>query len=173
MPELPEVEVVKRSLKKKLINLLIKKVNINTNKLRYLIDKKKFDKIINKKVLSITRRSKYILINLQENLTIIVHLGMTGKFFILDKNKKSKTSFYYDLKKNDSNHDHIVFTFNKNIKLIYNDIRKFGFLKIETTSNLKFNSHIRLLGPEPLTKSFNIKYFKNYIINKKRILKMC
>ena len=171
MPELPEVEVVKRSLKKKLINLLIKKVDINTYKLRYTVDRKKFNKIVNKKVLSISRRSKYILINLQKNLTIIAHLGMTGKFFIIDKNKKKKTSFYYDFNTNDNKHNHIIFTFNKNIKLIYNDVRKFGFLKIVATSNLRFNSHIRLLGPEPLSKLFNLKYFENYIVNKKKKLK--
>ena len=66
MPELPEVEVVKRSLKNKIINLRIKKVTINTNKLRYSIIKKDFDKIINTKILSVKRRSKYLLINLQK-----------------------------------------------------------------------------------------------------------
>jgi formamidopyrimidine-DNA glycosylase len=99
MPELPEVEVVKKSLKNKLINLTIKRVNITNNKLRYIIDSKQFNKIKKQKIISIQRRSKYLLINLNKGFTILAHLGMTGKFFIIDDSKKHKTSFYYSLKK--------------------------------------------------------------------------
>ena len=99
MPELPEVEVVKKSLENKLKNLTIKRVNITNNKLRYKIDSKLFSKIKSQKIISIQRRSKYLLINLTKNSTILAHLGMTGKFFIIDNNKKHKTSFYYSLKK--------------------------------------------------------------------------
>ena len=171
MPELPEVEVVKRSLKKKIINLKIKKVTINTNKLRYSINKKDFDKIINTKILSIKRRSKYLLINLQKKLTIVCHLGMTGKFFIYEDKKKFKTSFYYHLSSKDNKHNHIIFRFNKKIILIYNDVRKFGFIKIIPTPDLQSNIHISLLGPEPLSKKFNFFYFKKFIVNKKKKLK--
>ena len=82
MPELPEVEVVKKSLENKLKNLTIKKVNINNNKLRYKINSKQFNKIKYKKITSVQRRSKYLLINLDKDYTILAHLGMTGKFFI-------------------------------------------------------------------------------------------
>ena len=109
MPELPEVEVVKKSLETKLKNLTIKRVNITNNKLRYKIDSKQFDKIKSQKIISIKRRSKYLLINLNRNFTILAHLGMTGKFFIINNNKKHKTSFYYELKKNDTKHDHLIF----------------------------------------------------------------
>ena len=111
MPELPEVEVVKKSLKNKLINLTIKRVNITNNKLRYIIDSKQFNKIKKQKIISIQRRSKYLLIHLNKGLTILAHLGMTGKFFIIDDNKKNKTCFYYSLKKNDAKHDHVTFFF--------------------------------------------------------------
>ena len=94
MPELPEVEVVKRSLKKYIVNLTIKKVLIFTNKLRYTIDKKKFSKIINKKIISVKRRSKYLLIYLDSNIIILVHLGMTGKFFIDNNKKKNKKQVF-------------------------------------------------------------------------------
>jgi formamidopyrimidine-DNA glycosylase len=109
MPELPEVEVVKKSLEKKLKNLTIKRVFINNNKLRYQINNKQFYKIKGKKIISVKRRSKYLLINLNQELTILAHLGMTGKFFIVDKyNQKQKTSFYYSIKKNESKHDHLT-----------------------------------------------------------------
>ena len=99
MPELPEVEVVKKSLENKLKNLTIKRVNIINNKLRYKIDSKQFNKIINQKITSIQRRSKYLLINLNKGFTILSHLGMTGKFLIIDNNLEHKTSFYYSQKK--------------------------------------------------------------------------
>ena len=171
MPELPEVEVVKKSLETKLINLTINRVNISNNKLRYKIDRKQFNKLKSQKITSIQRRSKYLLINLNKNFTILAHLGMTGKFFIIDNNKKYKTSFYYSLKKEDIKHDHLTFFFNKKIKLIYNDVRKFGFIKIFSSKNVFKCSHLASLGPEPLSSNFNLSYFNKYIFNKKTKIK--
>ena len=172
MPELPEVEVVKRSLEKVLKNLVIKKVKINNNRLRYLINKKEFNKIVNCKIISVERRSKYILLNLKQHFTILIHLGMTGKLFIVNKNKKrQKTSFYYNISANDNKHDHVIIHLNKQLKLIYNDVRKFGFIKIINSSFLMENNHLKHLGPEPLSVKFNFKFFKHYIINKNKNLK--
>jgi formamidopyrimidine-DNA glycosylase len=171
MPELPEVEVVKKSLENKLKNLTIKRVIISNNKLRYKIDNKQFNKIKNQKIMSIERRSKYLLINLNQNLTILAHLGMTGKFFIMDNNKKYKTSFYYSLKGNDKKHDHMTFFFNKKINLIYNDVRKFGFIKIFSSKAIFNCNHLVSLGPEPLSDNFNFSYFDRYILNKKTKIK--
>jgi formamidopyrimidine-DNA glycosylase len=171
MPELPEVEVVKKSLENKLKNLTIQRVDIINNKLRYKINSKLFRKIKNQKIISIQRRSKYLLIHLNKNSTILAHLGMTGKFFIIDGNRKHKTSFYYSLKKNDTKHDHITFIFNKKIKLIYNDVRKFGFIKIFSSKNVFKCSHLASLGPEPLSSNFNLSYFNKYIFNKKTKIK--
>ena len=171
MPELPEVEVVKKSLENKFKNLSIKRVFISNNKLRYKIDNKQFNKIKNQKIISIKRRSKYLLINLNKNFTILIHLGMTGKFFIVDNNKKYKTSLYYSLKKNDTKHNHITLFFTKKIKLIYNDIRKFGFIKIYSSKDVFNCRHLASLGPEPLSRDFNLSYFNKYICNKKTKIK--
>ena len=171
MPELPEVEVVKKSLENKLKNLNIKRVYITNNKLRYKIDNKQFYKINGLKIISIQRRSKYLLINLNKDITILVHLGMTGKFFITDNKKRYKTSFYYSLKKNDKKHDHLTLFFNKKIKLIYNDVRKFGFIKIFSSKDVFNCKHLLSLGPEPLSNNFNLNYFKKFIINKRKKIK--
>ncbi len=167
MPELPEVEVVKRSLEKNILNLTIKKVIINEKKLRYIVKEKEFYKTYSKKITSVKRVSKYILLNLEKNLTIMTHLGMTGKFFILDNNKKKKTSFYYELNNKDQKHNHIIFILNKKKKLIYNDIRKFGFMKIVSTDQINKIKNLASLGPEPFSKNFNVKYFLKYVQNKK------
>ena len=135
MPELPEVEVVKRSLNNKVQNLIIKEVKINDARLRYPIDKKEITKVIGLKLKKIKRRSKFLLFFFNQNTVMLVHLGMTGKFFFLnEKNIKFKTSFYYNINdEKDRKHDRVEFFLSKNQKLIYNDVRKFGFIKFLNT----------------------------------------
>jgi formamidopyrimidine-DNA glycosylase len=169
MPELPEVEVVKKSLKKEVSNLTVKKVSINNKNLRYKIKESDLNNLRNKKILSITRRSKYLLLHFNNNYILLVHLGMTGKFYISTKIKKlKKMSFYYNNSDHNTKHDHLVFHFNDQKKLIYNDVRRFGFVKVFKSSLINENDHFKKLGPEPLSKNFNYDYFKNKI--KKRDL---
>ena len=173
MPELPEVEVVKRSLERKILNSVIKKVKINDGNLRYKVDKIRFFKLKGKKIKKIKRRSKFLIFEIGKTEQMLVHLGMTGKFFFIDhKENKFKTSFYYFLNyKKDRKHDRIIFFLNKKQKLIYNDVRKFGFLKIyKPISILKIN-HLKYLGPEPLEKHWNSLYFKKYVIGRNRSIK--
>ena len=173
MPELPEVEVVKRSLKKKIQNLIIKKVKINDGNLRYKINRDKFFQLIGRRIVKITRRSKFLVFDLDNDISILAHLGMTGKFFFVDKNNRNlKTSFYYNINdKKDLNYNRVLFFFQDNQKLIYNDVRKFGFLKILKKNHLKNNLHFKNLGPEPLEKKFSFKYLKKYFSNRNRFVK--
>ena len=173
MPELPEVEVVKRSLDRNILNLIIKKVKINDANLRYKVNKIKLSKLIGKKITKIKRRSKFLIFEIGKTYRMLVHLGMTGKFFFTDnKNNKFKTSFYYflDYKKNQK-HDRVIFILNKNRKLIYNDVRKFGFIKIYCSSLITKSQHLTHLGPEPLEKNWNFLYLKKYIIRRERSVK--
>ena len=103
----------------------------------------------------------------------MVHLGMTGKFFFVDqKNTKLKTSFYYNIDyKKEQKYDRVEFILNKNQKLIYNDVRKFGFIKLLSNKEYKDNFHLIHLGPEPLKNTFNYTYFKNYIKGRSRVIK--
>ena len=172
MPELPEVEVVKRSLEIAINNVKIKDIKIKNRNLRYKVDKNKIKKLVGLKILDIKRRSKYLLFHFEKNILMLVHLGMTGKFTIIDKkDNRLKTSFYYDLKENDHNHDHVIFFFKNRLKLIYNDIRKFGFIKFDHISKVNENSHLKYLGPEPLGNRFNFGYFKDYLKGRNRIIK--
>jgi formamidopyrimidine-DNA glycosylase len=173
MPELPEVEVVKRSLTNKVQNLIIKKVKIYDDRLRYRIDKNKLRKIIGLRIEKIERRSKFLLFFLNKNIIMLVHLGMTGKLFFINKKKnKLKTSFYYTIdNEKDHKYDRVVFFLNKNQKLIYNDVRKFGFIKFLDKKNYNDNLHLKNLGPEPLKKAFNLIYFRQYIKGRNRVIK--
>jgi len=179
MPELPEVEVVRRSLEKFIIGKKIKKVRIFNRNLRYKIDKNLKSIVENQKVISTRRKSKYLLIELANNYTVLLHLGMTGKIFISKKNKTHKTSFYYDntFKKK---HNHFSFEFSKSNKLIYNDVRKFGFVKLLKNKEIESCSHLISLGPDPLSPKFKSEYLqkklpiikkniKNFLMDQKQI----
>ena len=135
MPELPEVETVCRVLSKNIIGLTIKKAKIINKNLRYTLSFSIEKKILQSKIKSIMRRGKYGIIVLSNRYLIIFHLGMTGKF-------KIDYSFFKKTK-----HDHLVLVFNNNLKLIYNDIRKFGYIKLAEKTFDIFN--FKNLGYEP------------------------
>ena len=134
------------------------------------MDRDKISKLKGKTFIKIKRRSKFLILETEGDLIMLVHLGMTGKFFFIDKKEvKYKTSFYYDLNyRKDKKYNKIIFFLQNNQKLIYNDVRKFGFIKFYNSKNTK-NSALKNLGPEPFDKIFNLKYFKNFISRKKKI----
>ena len=173
MPELPEVEVVKKSLINKMENLIVKAIKIKDGRLRYKINRQKIKNIVGLRFKKISRRSKYLLFFFNKNIVMLVHFGMTGKFFFINNKKtKYKTSFYYDLNENkDKKYDRLIFDLSNNQKLIYNDVRKLGFIKIFKKENLNKISHIKDLGPEPLSIKFNFSYFKKNILNRDRTIK--
>ena len=162
MPELPEVEVVRRSLNELIAGLKINKVTIYDKNLRYKISKKFKKAIQGQKIISIFRRGKFLLIALKNKNLILIHLGMTGKILIKKNSYKSTifTDYYFD-KKIIKKHNHLKIKFSDSVDLIYNDIRKFGFLKILSNKNFQVNRHISKLGPEPLSSDFNFNYLKN------------
>ena len=171
MPELPEIEIVKRSLFKMINKAKIIDIKINNKNLRYKIPTNFYKNLLNQKILNITRRSKYLIFHFKKKL-LLVHLGMSGKLLLIKSSSKKiyKTSFYYDLnimKK----HNHIYFTFNNDFKMIYNDIRRFGFFIIFNTTQLNNITFLKKLGVEPLNKKFNIKYFTRKIKNKEKNIK--
>ena len=151
MPELPEIEVLKVSLSNLVIGSKIEKVKVNNKNLRFKLPNKFEKKLENNIIINISRRSKYIIFNLNNNNNLMMHLGMSGIIFLVrnsDK-KKIKTSFYYDLNILPK-HNHIIIHLNNGYSLVYNDIRRFGFFKIFNKHDIKSNLLISKLGPEPL-----------------------
>ena len=171
MPELPEVEIVKQSLAKKIQQKKIKKIIIKNRNLRFKIPLK-FEELLQDKIIKkVTRFSKYLILNLTDGSFCLIHLGMSGTIHLVEKNNLNKftnTSFY-----NSSNlpkkHNHVEMHF-EDLKVIYNDPRRFGFFKfIENREILvaRFNH----LGPEPFFKKFNLRYLLKYFLNKKKNIK--
>ena len=148
MPELPEVETVSQGIKSKLLNHKISKVIVKRRDLRFRMDTKLEQKITNTKINSVSRRAKYILINLDNGLTIIIHLGMSGRIVVEDL-KSSENVFKHT-------HLEIITTGKKKMKFI--DPRRFGSVILHETNNLNTHKLIKNLAPEPLTKEFNATY---------------
>lgn len=147
MPELPEVETIRRNLSPLLVNERIKEVIVRDKKLLKNISADKLkEKIKNKIVSKVLRRGKYLIIHLSSKEFIIIHLKMTGQLVYGPReDKKSRISFYFSDKK----------------YLNFNDQRRFGELSL--VNNLKEHRGLSKLGPEPLLKSFTLKKFREMI----------
>ena len=169
MPELPEVEIVKQSLDKNIKFEKIKKVVVRNRSLRFKIPKN-FEIVLKNKIINkISRKSKYLILHL-EDIYCVIHLGMSGTIHLINKKnfKKNTNTSFYSSPNLPLKHNHIEFFLEK-YQLIYNDPRRFGFFKIFEKKSLSdfFNN----VGPEPLNNKFNINYISNYFINKKKNIK--
>lgn len=160
MPELPEVETVKRGLIKNIINKKIINIEINTDKLRYPIEKDLLSNIKNKEIKDIQRRGKHLIVTLAQDLQLIIHLGMSGVI-------KVKQTDQYDKIK----HDHIILKLSDNISIIYNDPRKFGYWLINTNNSPLKHKVLASYGVEPLTDNFNAKYLLTKLSKTSRKIK--
>ena len=171
MPELPEVEVVKQSLEKYIQNKTLIKIIVKNKNLRFPVPKDLSKKLVNLKVIKVERISKYVVIELKYKLFIIIHLGMSGTLHLIKNNRSFKNTnlSFYQCKNLPKKHNHIYFNF-KNFKIIFNDPRRFGFIKLfKSVDNL--NNYFSKLGPDPLKNEFNFGYIKNYLSKKTKNIK--
>ena len=171
MPELPEIEIVKRCLFKMINKAKIIDIKINNRNLRYKIPSTFSKSLIGEKILKISRRSKYLIFYFK-NKILLAHFGMSGKLLIIRRrdNEIFKTSFYYDLNILNK-HNHIYFKLNNDLVLVYNDVRRFGFFKLYNTTEINKITFLKKLGLEPFSKKFNIKYFKALVQKRKKNVK--
>tara|TARA_B100001057_G_scaffold479121_1_gene550346 strand:- start:467 stop:1330 length:864 start_codon:yes stop_codon:yes gene_type:complete len=171
MPELPEVEVVKLSLKNSIQSKKINKVIVFNRNLRFKIHKK-FESFLKKKIIiNIQRFSKYILFYLDNKSILVLHLGMSGTIHILKNNRKNNftNSSFYSSPLLPKKHNHVIIFFDK-LKIIYNDPRRFGFFKI-VKNNEELEHFFKNYGLEPFDKKFNLQYLKKSLRNKTKNIK--
>ena len=170
MPELPEVEIVKKSLKKNVKDKKILDVIVTNRNLRFKVEKD-FEKILkNRKIQNVNRYAKNIILKLNGNIYVIIHLGMTGTFHLIRNNIYKNTNLsFYQSKDLPIKHNHIILIFKK-FRLIYNDPRRFGFFKLLKDKE-SFKLYLNNIGYEPLDKNFNLKYLKKSILFRKKCIK--
>jgi len=171
MPELPEVEIVRQSLNKKIKQKKVKKVLVRNRNLRFKIPFNFNSYFQNKTIVKVGRFSKYLIIYLPQENYCLIHLGMSGTIHIVSNttiNKRTNTSFYNSpfLPKK---HNHVELIFD-NFKIIYNDPRRFGFFQL-IKNNINLKKRFNYLGPEPFDQNFNLTYVFNYFKDKNKDIK--
>ena len=151
MPELPEVETVRRGMEPAVVGQKFVRVQVNRPDLRWPFPDRMSERLLGARVDRLRRRSKYILCDLDSGETLLIHLGMSGRVlisgdplgqFVRDHPAKEK-------------HDHVVFDFENGARVTYNDPRRFGAMDLLPTDEIETHPLLAKLGPEPLGNSFN------------------
>lgn len=151
MPELPEVETVKRGISPLLEGRKLFQVIQRRDKLRIPLPDNFAERLRGRTVERITRRAKYLLIHLDEQETLICHLGMSGKMTLKAAKDRDVPDVF-------EKHDHIILETDRHDLVIYNDPRRFGLMTLCKTDALDQHKLFRQMGPEPLGNEFNAEY---------------
>ena len=162
MPELPEVETVCRGLAKVIKGAVLRHVEVNRPDLRLPIPENMSQHLKGVRVVSLARRAKYILIKMDNDETLLLHLGMSGRMII---QRGRERTHHHD------RHDHIVFHFDPDIDVRFNDPRRFGVCLLVRTSELVHHRLLRQLGVEPLEKGFTAAVLAEKLKNRKTSIK--
>ena len=170
MPELPEVEVIRQSLDKKIKRKKVKKVIIRNRNLRFKIPFNFKSFLKNKKIIKVDRFSKYLILHLSNKSYCLIHLGMSGTIHLVNSYKKIMTNTsFYNSPTLPKKHNHIEINFG-NVKIIYNDPRRFGFFEIIPNLSL-LEKRFGHLGPEPFHSKFNLDDVYSFFKRKKKNIK--
>jgi formamidopyrimidine-DNA glycosylase len=154
MPELPEVETVRRGLEGSVLGATIKKVTLRRENLRTAFPPGFAKSLAGRKITAISRRAKYLLFYLDADMVLIAHLGMTGRFSVVPEIPGEKGGNQF------AAHDHVVLTLDDGRLLIYNDARRFGVMDICKREELKNHKLLAHLAPEPLGEEFTPGYLQ-------------
>ena len=168
MPELPEVETVRRGLAPVIEGKRFAKVEVRRGDLRWPLPKGFAQKLNGKTVQGLGRRAKYLLADLSSGDVLLMHLGMSGSFRV---GKDSAPGTYYHERSKSTAHDHIVFHMSNGATVTFNDPRRFGSMKLVSRARLEDEPLLRSLGPEPLGNEFDAAMLAKACAGKKTSLK--
>lgn len=154
MPELPEVETVKRGLSRHLLDQTIDWVETRREGLRFPFPESMGDRLEGLRIIDMSRRAKYLLIHLEGGLTWLCHLGMSGRFTIHESGLPAESM---DTRGGDGHgkHDHVIFALQNGVAVVYTDHRRFGIMDLLPSESLDEHKLLRNLGPEPLSDQFD------------------
>ncbi len=171
MPELPEVETVRRGLEPTLVGARILRVELRRGDLRFPFPQNFAENLTGRRIESLNRRAKYLVAVLDDGGALIAHLGMSGSFRVEGGESDVETpgGFVLARSKNPA-HDHVVLHF-ENRQVIYNDPRRFGFMTLAREAELNFHPFFRELGVEPLSNSFDAKVLARLFSNRRTAVK--
>jgi formamidopyrimidine-DNA glycosylase len=161
MPELPEVETVRRGLAPALEGARLKRVEMRRPDLRFALPDRFAQRLIGARIERLERRAKYLLARLDTGETLAMHLGMSGRFVVIAPGERAgggensePGAFYFSAPPNPV-HTHVVFETEAGARVEYNDPRRFGFMDLIETAALDQHKLFAGMGPEPLGNGFS------------------
>jgi formamidopyrimidine-DNA glycosylase len=175
MPELPEVETVRRGLQPALEGHVITRAQTRRGDLRIPFPRDFVRRLEGRRVTHLRRRAKYILADLDSGETLVIHLGMSGRMSVYSENRPRKLGNYlYDAAPATAGadkHDHVVLETDAPAKIVFNDHRRFGLMTLVNTAHLEEDRLFRDVGVEPLSDAFNTAYLAKVLEGKKTPIK--
>jgi formamidopyrimidine-DNA glycosylase len=155
MPELPEVETVRRGLQPVMEGSKILSAEARRKDLRFPFQKDFVARLKGQTVTGLGRRAKYLMADLGSGDVLLMHLGMSGSFRIQKKEDAEMPGQFHHPRGKNGAHDHVVFHMSSGAAIIFNDPRRFGYMKIIARNELDEEPLLRGLGPEPLGNEFD------------------
>ena len=174
MPELPEVETVRRGLAPVLEGALIERIEQRRDDLRFPFPERFAERLSGRRIVSLGRRAKYLLADLDDGTLLIAHLGMSGSFRIEGEGTAEMPGAFQRARSRDTRHDHVVFHLSAprgRHRVIYNDPRRFGFMDITQRSAAAVHPFLAALGIEPTGNGFDAGYLAGRFQGKSAPLK--
>ncbi|MEO0607250.1 MAG: bifunctional DNA-formamidopyrimidine glycosylase/DNA-(apurinic or apyrimidinic site) lyase [Pseudomonadota bacterium] len=162
MPELPEVETVRRGLSPAMQGARIEQLEVHRADLRFPFPDRFQDRVEGTTITHMGRRAKFLVTELSSGEALIMHLGMSGRFTV---NAAATAEFHHDPGTNPA-HDHVVFHMSNGATVTYNDPRRFGFMELWSMAEIDTYPRVAHLGPEPLSNHFNAAYLDEVLAGK-------
>ncbi|AMJ62364.1 bifunctional DNA-formamidopyrimidine glycosylase/DNA-(apurinic or apyrimidinic site) lyase [Bosea sp. PAMC 26642] len=151
MPELPEVETVRRGLEPAMLGQVFARIEQNRPDLRFPLPQRFVERLTGRKVEALSRRAKYLIADLDDGQALIMHLGMSGRFVVeAPGTPPVEPGAYYNEIGRHLQHDHVVFHLGSGARVTYNDVRRFGFMDLVPRADLTASKHFAGMGIEPL-----------------------
>jgi len=161
VPELPEVETVKRGLQPVVEGCRFTYVETRRGDLRIAFPEDFENRLTGRRVEKLWRRAKYLMADLDAGETLVIHLGMSGRITVYDKRLEAALG----------KHDHVVFETDAPARIVFTDHRRFGLMTMVETAGIAVHPLFMALGVEPLSRQFNAAHLKNALKNKKTPIK--
>jgi formamidopyrimidine-DNA glycosylase len=171
MPELPEVETVRRGLQPVMEGSRILKAEARRKDLRFPFQKDFVTRLQGQTVTGLGRRAKYLMADLGSGDVLLMHLGMSGSFRVQKTEEVTTPGQFHHPRGKDTAHDHVVFHMSSGADVVFNDPRRFGYMKIIARHAIEEEPLLRGLGPEPLGNEFDAALLARACAGKKTSLK--